>query len=287
LDFEVYQITSVSGYGETPDQERQFLPFYRARDTDLETSAFYTVHRVPRLTSDRERLTHRRSSYAGTDAYLSIVDGDMAPFHTDLLQLGIRALCTNRHLPIQMAKGLEHADFTLEVSAPVNTIRIIEGPTLPRPSLVLAGQDPDRPQVPSGRFAWRLISHLSLNYLSLVDSSPESGAQGLRDILRLYAEPKDPAVLKQIDGLRSVRCRPIVCRVETPGPITFARGLEVTLFFDEAAFSGQGVFVLGAVLEQFFARYVTLNSFTTTIIANQHGKEIMRWPVRIGRQQML
>ena len=287
LDYEIYSVTSVTGYGETPDQERRFLPFYQARDTDLEASAFYTVHRVPRLFSDRERLTGRRSSYAGTDAFISIVDADMAPYRTDLRQLGIRALCTNRHLPIQMAKGVGPTDFTMDISAPVNAIRVIQGPTLPHPSLVLAGQDPDRPQVASGRFAWRLISHLSLNYLSLVDSSPELGAQGLRDILRLYADPSDPAVLKQVDGLRDVRYKPIVCRVEVPGPITFARGLEVTVVFDEAAFSGQGVFVLGAVLEQFFARYVTLNSFTRTIIANQQGKELMRWPVRMGKQQML
>ena len=145
----------------------------------------------PGCSSDRERLTGRRASYAGTDAYISIVDGDMAPFHTDLRQLGLKAMCTNRHLPIQMAKGIERSDFLLEVNAPVNAIRLIEGPTLPRPSLVLAGQDPDRPQVASGRFAWRLISHLSLNYLSLVDSSPELGAQGLRDMLRLYADPND------------------------------------------------------------------------------------------------
>jgi type VI secretion system protein ImpG len=287
LDYEIYSVTSVTGYGETPDQERRFLPFYQARDTDLEASAFYTVHRVPRLFSDRERLTGRRSSYAGTDAFISIVDADMAPYRTDLRQLGIRALCTNRHLPIQMAKGVGPTDFTMDISAPVNAIRVIQGPTLPHPSLVLAGQDPDRPQVASGRFAWRLISHLSLNYLSLVDSGPELGAQGLRDMLRLYADPSDPVVLKQVDGLCGVRYKPIVCRVEVPGPITFARGLEVTVVFDEAAFSGQGVFVLGAVLEQFFARYVTLNSFTRTIIANQQGKELMRWPVRMGKQQML
>jgi len=62
LAFEVYQLTSVTGYGENPEDTRQFLPFYKARDTDLETSAFYTVHRVPRLFSDRERQTGRRSS---------------------------------------------------------------------------------------------------------------------------------------------------------------------------------------------------------------------------------
>jgi type VI secretion system protein ImpG len=161
----------------------------------------------------------------------------------------------------------------------------LEGPTDPRPSLVLAGQSAETPQ--AGRFAWRLISHLSLNYLSLVDRGAETGAEGLRDILKLYADPNDRRVLKQIDGLRSVRCRPIIRRVETPGPITFARGLEITVLFDEAAFEGQGVYVLASVLEQFFARYVSLNSFTETVLTTQQRKEVMRWPARIGRRQTL
>jgi type VI secretion system protein ImpG len=139
----------------------------------------------------------------------------------------------------------------------------------------------------SGRFAWRLISHLSLNYLSLLDTDPELGAQGLRDILKLYADPNDRQTLKQIDGLRGMRYRPIVRRAEMPGPITFARGLEITVTFDEAAFTGQGVFVLGAVLEQFFAKYVSLNSFTETVITTQQRKEIMRWPVQMGKRPML
>jgi type VI secretion system protein ImpG len=308
LDFEVYQITSVTGYGDTPDQEQPFLPFYQARDTDNESSAFYTVHRAPRLFSDRERLTRRRSSYAGTDAFISIVDGDMAPFRPDLHQLGIRALCTNRHLPIQMARTGQ-TDFTMDISAPVNTIRVIQGPTLPRPSLVLAGQNPEQPQVASGRFAWRLISHLSLNNLSLRDrgfgpgaprgpetgghvplggaARPEAGAEGLREMLKLYADPDDRQTLKQVDGIRGISYRPVIRRVEMPGPITFARGLEITVLFDEAAFEGQGVFVLGAVLEQFFARYVSLNSFTETVVTTQQRKEIMRWPVQIGRRQIL
>jgi type VI secretion system protein ImpG len=287
LAFEVYQLTSVTGYGENQEETREFLPFYKARDTDLETSAFYTLHRLPRLFSDRERQTGRRSSYAGTDAFISIVDGDMAPRALDLQQIGIKALCTNRHLPIQMVKGLGQTDFTMDISAPVTAIRVIEGPTSPRPSLVLAGQDTEKPQAASGRFAWRLISHLSLNYHSLLDTSAETGAEALREILRLYADPNDRQTLKQIDGIRNIRFQPIVRRVEMPGPITFARGLEITLVFDEAAFEGEGVFVLGGVLEQFFARYVSLNSFTETVITTQQRKEIMRWPVQMGKRQIL
>jgi type VI secretion system protein ImpG len=75
--------------------------------------------------------------------------------------------------------------------------------------------------------------------------------------------------------------------VRAPGPITFARGLEIALTFDELAFEGTGVFILGSVLEQFFAKYVTLNSFTETIIRSQQRGEIMRWPAQVGRRQIL
>jgi type VI secretion system protein ImpG len=287
LDFEVYQILAVTGFGESQEQERPFFPFYQARDTDPEQRAFFTIQRVPRLFSDRERLTGRRSSYAGTDIFISIVDGDMAPHRPDLGQLGVRALCTNRHLPIQMTRGIGRTDFSLDINAPVNAVRILHGPTMPRPSLVLAGQDPERPQIPSGRFAWRLISHLSLNYLSLLDSGTETGAEALREILKLYADPKDRQNLRQIDGVRKVSHRSVTRRVLTPGPITFARGLQITVTFDENSFEGQGVFVLGAVLEQFFQKYVALNSFVETVIATQQRKEIMRWPAQMGRRQIL
>lgn len=275
LDFEVYQIESVTGYGETPADEQPFRPFYLARDADPATGAFFAVHRVPRLLSARERQTGRRSAYAGTDVFLSLVDSDLAPFRGDLRQLAIRALCTNRHLPIQMTVGVGATDFTLDLSAPVTAIRIVSGPTLPKPSIV------------EGRFAWRLISHLALNYLSLLDAAGEEGARALRELLTLYVEPNDRTALRQIDGLRRVRTRPLLRRVPSAGPITFARGLEVEVLFDEAAFEGTGVFVLGAVLEQFFARYVSINSFTETVIATQQRKQLIRWPVHLGKRPIL
>nr|WP_242466134.1 type VI secretion system baseplate subunit TssF [Chromatium okenii] len=66
--------------------------------------------------------------------------------------------------------------------------------------------------------------------------------------------------------------------------ICFARGLQITLLLDPAAFEGSGVFLLGAVLEQFFAKYVSVNSFTETIVTTPDHGEVMRWPARIGRR---
>ena len=159
----------------------------------------------------------------------------------DLGSLGSRLFARTGIYRYKWRLGLEPHDFSMGLSAPVNAIRCITGPTLPKPSLT------------EGRFFWRLVSHLSLNYLTLVDSAKgDEGAAGLRDLLKLYIEENDVLASRQIEGLLTVKSRSVVRRVSAPGPISFARGLEVTLTFDEAAFAGTGVFVIGAVLEQFF-----------------------------------
>jgi type VI secretion system protein ImpG len=171
--------------------------------------------------------------------------------------------------------GLGRTDFTMDLSAPVTAIRCLAGPTLPTPSLA------------ESRFSWRLISHLSLNYLSLIDSKTAGGAVGLRELLKLYTHPSDRQTARQIEGVLNVHSRPVLRRVKTPGPITFARGLEITILFDEVAFEGIGIFIMGAVLEQFLAKYVSLNSFTETVIKSQQRGEIMRWPAQLGTRQIL
>jgi type VI secretion system protein ImpG len=138
-----------------------------------------------------------------------------------------------------------------------------------------------------GDVPWRLISHLSLNYLSLIDSDPRSGAAALREMLALYADLGDPAVRKQIDGVRAIRSQAVTRRLPFPGPIAFGRGIEVTLECDEAAFRGSGAFVLGSVLERFFAKYVSINSFTETVLRTLQRGEVMRWPMTSGQRPAL
>jgi type VI secretion system protein ImpG len=59
------------------------------------------------------------------------------------------------------------------------------------------------------------------------------------------------------------------------------------LTVDEAAFEGSGVFLLGMVLEQFFVHYVSLNSFTETVLTSSDRGEIMRWPTRLGQRHQI
>jgi type VI secretion system protein ImpG len=132
-----------------------------------------------------------------------------------------------------------------------------------------------------------VINHLSLNYLSLTDTDVHEGAAALREILRLYSHGEDLQIRKQVDGVRSVSCKPIVRRIDASGGLAFARGLEVTVVFDEAFFEGSGIFLLGAVLEQFFARYASVNSFTETVVRTLGRGEVIRWPMRTGLRQTL
>jgi len=280
-DFEVYAVTKVVGYGLSSEDEREFRPFYAASDWDAQASgAYYMTHRAARVLTQREQSLGSRSvRYAGSEVYLSLVDAQAAPYSDRLRQLGVEALCTNRDLPIQMPVGKGVRDFDIDFGAPLKSIRCLVSPSMPRPAPI------------DGQVAWRAIGHLAQNYLSLASVAGGKSPAALRDLLRLYADDTDPerrsVHAQQIDGIVSVGSAPITRRVPTPGPITFVRGLELTLDFDEGKFEGTGVFLLGAVLEQFFARYVSSNALTETVIRSVQRGEVKRWPATVGRRPML
>ncbi|MEI6064992.1 MAG: type VI secretion system baseplate subunit TssF, partial [Pseudanabaena sp. ELA748] len=125
------------------------------------------------------------------------------------------------------------------------------------------------------------------NYLSLINNNEKEGASAFRSLLSLYGDNSDLSFRKQIEGVLFIQSKPIVRRINTAGPIVFGRGLEITLTVDESAFEGSGVFLLGMVLEQFFAQYVSLNSFTETVLKTSDRGEIMRWPMRLGQRQLI
>jgi type VI secretion system protein ImpG len=174
-----------------------------------------------------------------------------------------------------MRLGLGKTDFVLDAAAPVRNIRAVKGPS--RPYAPLA----------DGAICWRFVSHLSLNYLSLMSEDQQQGAAALREMLELYAPRVDPGSARQIDGIQSVRVQRITRRLPAPGPITFGRGLEIQLEVDDLAFEGGSAFLLGSVLQQFFARHASINSFTETALRSSRRGEVMRWLPRWGERPIL
>jgi type VI secretion system protein ImpG len=131
-----------------------------------------------------------------------------------------------------------------------------------------------------------LISHLSLNHLSVSNTQDGQGAAPLRQLLQLYAELGSAALRRQIDGVRSIQSTSITRRLPFDGPASFARGIELALDCDEAYFEGGSAFLLGSVLERFFGRLVALNSFTETRLMTPQRGEVMRWPTRLGQRSI-
>ncbi len=277
MDFEIYSVDRVQAIGAGGESIAQILPFYSAgHGTDrLNPLAYYTLQRRSRLLSSRQQQAGARAGYIGSECFLSIVDSAQRQVTGEIRQIDAHAVCTNRDLPIHLALGQGRADFMIEGGAPVEAVRCISGPSYPRTSPAF------------GDTAWKLISHLSLNYLSLVDRAPDSGAEMLRDMLALYADPNDASVLRQIEGVRAVSYRPVVRRMPIAGPMSYGRGLEINLTLDDGAFEGAGIATLASVLDRFFARYVSINSFTQTRLHSAARGEIKTWPVRLGRRQAI
>ena len=273
MDYEVYDVSCVEGFGDRSEPDREFRPFYACNEQTWHNdgAAYFTLRREPRQLSARQRLSGPRSSYVGSEVFVALVDCTEQPFKSNLRQLAAHTLCTNRDLPLSIPLSKATTDFTLESNAPVEAVRCVAGLSKPRESFAF------------GDASWRFISHLSLNYLSIVEGG-EDGAAALREMLSLYAHPADTVAQRQIAGVRQVSSKALIGRVPMKGPIAYGRGTEVTLTLEDGAFQGSNIYLLGSVLETFFARHASINSFTRTLLHSVERGEVTRWPTRLGNR---
>ena len=276
LDYEIYSVNKVMGamnYAFVEPQE--FRPFYTSLSHDSNNySAYYAIRRTPRVISSVAEVNGTRTSYVGSEVYVSLVDKEHAPYNHELTHLGVETLCTNRDLPLLLSKGTNR-DLDARSSVPSDGCRFMAGPTRPRHAIIETEN------------SWRLISQLGINYLSLLDMDPEHGAETLRQMLHVYAGVADPSITQQIQGVRSISVEPMTNRIPVPGPIVYGRGARIVLEIDENAFSGISPFLFGAVLEHFFTRHVSINAITELTLKSQQRGVIHRWPPRIGNRPVI
>ncbi len=280
LDYEVNRVLNVFAHVPGSPEKLPVAPLYSAAAGLSRNGLCYTVRRLPRRRSALESKYGRRSDYTGTEMYLSLGQRDDPEETQRVVELSVRALCSNRHLAERLPIGESGADFRLLDDVTL-AMRCLAGPTRPRepPMTAMLGKTE---AVPTGEVAWRLLNMLSLNHLGLVDRGAEEGAIALRETLMLFADLSDGATERQILGLRSLAAKPVVRRIRTPQGAAAARGLELTVLIDDKAFEGSGVFLMGAALDRFFAEYVAINHFTQTVVRTTERGEIMRWAPRLG-----
>ncbi|ACH40041.1 type VI secretion system protein TssF [Citrifermentans bemidjiense Bem] len=261
---EIFSIDRVSGISDTPTPvTRVYRPLYEI--TRLDCGSSDNIEGVWWL---MQRKASGIAGDSGTEVFLSFCDLASDPADPPDETVTLRLTCSNRDLPGTLPWGDPAGDFDIEAAAPVEAINAVVRPTAVR-----------RPAL-SGASQWRLISHLSLNHLSLL----ESEGAALKDMLRLYDFEDSPATRQQINGIVSVTSRHVTRRIGA----LFCRGVEVTIEFDERQFVGNGVYLFASVLERFLGEYVSLNSFVQLVAKSRQRKEVMKkWPPRNGDRVLL
>jgi type VI secretion system protein ImpG len=261
---EIYSVDEVGSIDTTTQETTVFEPFYSLRHSTSshEQKCFWTAQRRPSTRPNDE----------GTEMFLSLVDLSLRPMHPDGNILSVRTTCTNRDLPARLPFGSDDGDFELEGASVLKRIVALRKPT-----------QPVRP--PTGKSAlWRLISHLSLNYLSLV----EEGKDALQQMLRLYDIGRTAYSQNVIDSILKLRSSRHFAPVRSDNGTTFARGMRVELELDEDQFVGGGAFLFASVLERFIGLSASLNSFTQLVVSTSQRKGVLHeWRPRAGRRLLI
>jgi type VI secretion system protein ImpG len=236
----------------------------------------------PEFSEPANNLTNQPKSYwimertpsaagiSGTDMWLRFVD---SKFQTNRIQsrtVFARILCTNRSYASEAQIG---TILQSETEIPCRTITLLTKPT--------ESQTPPM----DGESLWMLISHLSLNYLSL---EGENGAALLREILRLYVPRENSAAQRLLPGLRNIRTEPIVRRMGNVPWRGFVRGLGIELTLDDSCFTGNSAYLFAEVMNEFFRLYTEINTPTELTWRSTVGGEVRKcWQPKFGLRTKL
>ena len=199
-----------------------------------------------------QRAAHRLRRQRGVPLARRPVE---APYRGDLRQLTVVALCTNRDLALLMPVGGPHRLHARELARRSSRSRAA------RPDAARS------PRCAEREITWRLISHLSLNYLTLTDVDRQQGAAACAGCCELYAALADPSTRRQIEGVQGMALRPVTRRMPRPGPLVFGRGRRDRAHARRDGRSpARSRSCSAAVLDQFFARHAGINTFTETVV---------------------
>lgn len=258
---EVHSIDQVACVRKTEQGESvtEYRPFYSLRHGEM---AGKTEHYW--VASRNESVAQHNPGY---EMQLSMVDAHLDTITPASDVLSCDLTCSNRDLPANLAYGIQGGDLVMEGGSVARSIALLRKPS-------------HSYRFEKGRGSqWRLISHLSLNHVSLV----EGGASSLREMLRLYDLPHSAISAAQIDGIVGLEHEAATLWLTGKPLASLARGTDIRLLIDVSHFVGSGIHAFSQVMDRFFALYVQANSFTRlTLVSHQSGKELIKCPARSG-----
>jgi type VI secretion system protein ImpG len=243
-------------------------------DSVAETGLWWTATRkqrsIPRPDSTQD---------VASEVWMTIVDESGGPASLIDQTLEVEAECVNRNLPERLPYTAGRPTLRLRKgNGPLKAIRCVS-----RPTSTL------RPEGGRG-IAWRLISHLSLNHLSLVEGTGTDAAAALREVLGLHILSRTEHARQKrawLEGILRVSSSPDTARVPG-GRGGICRGVKVRLELDEDRYDG-AAYLFACVIDRFLGGWVSINSFTRLVVALQQRSNLgeeWKWPPRAGDRRL-
>ncbi len=134
-----------------------------------------------------------------------------------------------------------------------------------------------------GKMLWQLVSHLSLNYLSITD------ADTLKAILRQYVAPDEKDKTgrlindKKIEAITNVT----VQAGESLFGNAFIRGQNIRIQLKSENFTSKGdKYLFGSVMEQFLVGTAAINVYSELTLEDFFSGECLEWPAKIGNRPL-
>jgi type VI secretion system protein ImpG len=244
------------------------------RPQDVGMEPLYSYRHAMRADASRlywqvSRRPRRWRADEGMDVFLSFVDENAVAVSPEYDTVTAQLLCYNGDLPRLLGPACE---FDLPGGGPVRAVTALKTPT------------PLVPPVTTGSLLWRMVSLLSLNFVSLVESGPAT----LQELLALHDTRGAPAARKQIESVLRLSSEPTYARIRGDHGLAFARGHRIDVELDEDQFAGGGAYLFASVLERFFGMYTSLNSFTVLRARTNKRRELLKeWPPRSGSKPLI
>ncbi len=255
-DYAVYSVDKVGSWGPNARDNRRYLPF-ESFEHEAGKGQHTSYYRLRIRPSNKDE---------GTETYISFVQDTNESIVPLPATVSVELTCTNRALPKELGVG--------DISALADNAQ------------GAVGFSNITPVVPSfnppleGNLLWRLLSNMSLNYVSLTDVRALRAMLSAYDFRSLYDRPRARILEKTMNGMISLSTRE-TDRVHHGLPV---RGAQTRLIMDQRAFSCEGgMYLFGSILNEFFALYATVNSFHQLIVEEVSRGEEYRWPARLGR----
>jgi len=279
-DFEIYRTLRVED-ADDPGPDAEIPALFDLGQNRGHGWVYSTERRPRRAGEDERREGMMRTSYAGDDVFLAVSRPAASAPVRGLKRLDVVALCTNRDLPILD----DTPTLTPESGDPIEAVGLIGALRPPRASVPAALPAGAEGESRTDDLAWRLVSQLSLNFLSF--AAEGRGADPLHAVLDLYADRGDPGLARHVRSITRVESQPIVERLPIAGPICFGRGVEIILHVDQSVLAGQSALLLSALLSRLFARHAGINGFVRTRTRLTQKQEDVSWPMAPGNRYLI